>query len=256
MTDLNTVVVATIEGSALSLGEFLQFLMRKGDLEPLIAEAMEAKLIAAAAKQEGLAVSEGELQQAADDCRRRLGLHKAAGTQEWLKQNHLTVEDLEASLEAELLREKLADRVTQGRLEKHFAQNASHYDQAKLSHIVVENEGIAKELLSKTQDDERAFGDLAHDYSLDAQSREAGGNLGVVSRCTLNPAVASAVFAANEGDVVGPVKTDMGFHLIKVEALRRAEFNADTAATIRQELFGVWLQSRKTRLEVSLYECI
>ncbi len=256
MTDFNKVVVATSDGSALSLKEFLRALMMNGDLEPLIAEAIETKLIAAAAKQEGLTVSQSELQQAADDYRQSLGLHKAAGTQEWLKQNHLTVADLEAGLEGTLLRQKLADRVTQGRLEKHFAQNASHYDQAELSHIVVQDEGIANELLSKTQDDERAFGDLAHDYSTDAESREAGGSLGVVSRCTLNPAVASAVFAAHEGEVVGPLKTDMGFHLIKVEALRRAEFNADTAATIRQELFGAWLESRKTRLEVPLYECI
>ncbi len=256
MTDFNTVVVATIDGSALSLREFLKTLMLKGDLEPLIAEAVEAKLIATAAKQQGLTVSEGELQQAADDHRRSLGLHKAAGTRDWLKHNHLAVEDLEASLEGALLRQKLTDRVTQGQLEKHFARNASQYDQAELSHIVVENEGIANELLSKIRDDEVSFAELAYDYSIDAQSREAGGALGVISRSSLNPAVASAVFAASQGDVVGPVKTDMGFHLIKVKALHRAEFNADTAATIRQELFGAWLQSRKTRVEVPLYKCI
>jgi parvulin-like peptidyl-prolyl isomerase len=56
--------------------------------------------------------------------------------------------------------------------------------------------------------------------------------------------------------VVGPVKTEAGFHLIKVKALHRAEFNADTAATIRQELFDAWVQSRKTRMEVPLYECV
>ena len=67
---------------------------------------------------------------------------------------------------------------------------------------------------------------------------------------------ASAVFAAHEGDVVGPVKTDMGFHLIKVEALRRADSTADTAATNVQDLIGAWLQSRTTRMEVQLYECI
>src|SRR5262245_31517154 len=256
MTDFNTVVVATIDGSALSLREFLRMLLRKGDLEPLIVEAIEAKLIATAAKQEGVAVSDSELQQAADDYRRSLDLHKAAGTRDWLAQNHLTVEDLEAALEGELLRQKLADRVTQGQLEKHFAQNASQYDQAELSHIVVANEGMANELLSKIRDDEASFAALAYEYSLDAQSREAGGALGVLSRSSLNPAVAAAVFAANQGDVVGPVQTDMGFHLIKVKALHRAQFNAETAATIRQELFAAWLQSRKTRVEVPLYECI
>jgi peptidylprolyl isomerase len=256
MTDFNTVVVATIDGSSLSLKEFLQALMMKGELEPLIAEAIEEKLIRTAAKQQGLTVSDGELQQAADDYRRRLGLHKAAGTRDWLKQNHLTVEDLEAGLEGALLRQKLADRVTQGKLEKHFAQNASQYDQIELSHIVVAHEGMANELLSKIQDDETSFAELAYDYSLDAESREAGGYLGVVNRSTLNPAVASAVSAASEGDVVGPVKTEAGFHLIKVKALHRAEFNADTAATIRQELFDAWVQSRKTRMEVPLYECV
>ena len=38
----------------------------------------------------------------------------------------------------------------------------------------------------------------------------------------------------------------------------RAELNAETAETIRQELFGAWLQdqTRKARVEVPLYECI
>jgi putative peptide maturation system protein len=258
VSDLSAVVVATIDGSALSLREFLRALMAKGELQPLIEEAIQTALIATAAKREGLTVSEGELQRAADDYRRSLGLHKAAGTQNWLRQNHLTIEDLESSLERTLLTQKLANRVTRGQVEKHFAQNAGHYDQAELAHIVVRNEGMANELLSKIRDDELSFAELAREYSIDAQSKDVGGSLGLVSRSTLNPAVASAVFAAHDGDVVGPVKTDMGFHLVKVKAIRRAQLNADTAATIRQELFGDWLQdqARKARVEVPLYECI
>src|SRR2546423_8203721 len=93
MSDFNAVVVATIDGSALSLREFLRALMAQGDLQPLIKEAVEGILIATAAKREGLSVSEDELQQAADDYRRSLGLHKAEGTHNWLRQNHLTAED-------------------------------------------------------------------------------------------------------------------------------------------------------------------
>ena len=41
-------------------------------------------------------------------------------------------------------------------------------------------------------------------------------NLGVVRETALDPALSSAAFAANEGDVVGPIETAFGFHLIEV----------------------------------------
>ena len=41
-------------------------------------------------------------------------------------------------------------------------------------------------------------------------------NLGVVRESSLDPALSSAAFAANEGDIVGPIETAFGFHLIEV----------------------------------------
>jgi putative peptide maturation system protein len=256
MTDLNSVTVATLDGEALSFGEFLQSLKVSGNLSALLGPVVEGKLIASAAKKEGVSVKDDELQQAADDFRRGAGLHKAAETQRWLKQSRLTAADLESSLENVLLRQKLEEKLTQGRVEEHFARNRAQYDQAQLTHLVVAKEGLANELLSQIQEEGIEIADLALKHSLDQGTRRAGGYLGLVSRGDLRPAVASAVFSAQPGDVIGPLKTDRGYHLIKVEAIHRAELNQATAAAIRQELFSSWLQEQvwKVGLEVKLYD--
>jgi putative peptide maturation system protein len=258
MTALNSVTVATFDGKALSFSEFLHALKVRGDLNALLGPVIEGRLIASAAQEEGISVNDDELQRAADDFRRGAGLHKAEATQEWLEQSHLTAADLESSLENGLLRQKLAQKLTQGRVEEHFARNRAQYDQVELSHLVVAKEGVATELLSQIQEEGLDIADLAVKHSLDEGTRRASGYLGLVSRADLKPAVAKAVFGAQAGEVIGPIQTDRGYHLIKVEAIHRAELNEETAAAIRQELFSCWLQEQtwKGGLEVKLFDYI
>src|SRR5205085_6201838 len=143
-----------------------------------------------------ITVSTPELQQAADELRRRAQLTKAADTHRWLAERHLSVDDLEANLEYELLQHKLAAQMPQSRVEQFFAEHRTRYDRARIAHLVVAQENIAQELLSQILEGERDFAELARQHSLHHASRPHGGSLGLVERLSLNPAVASAVFNA------------------------------------------------------------
>ncbi len=74
------------------------------------------------------------------------------------------------------------------------------------------------------------FAGLAKMYSQDASNAEFGGDLGWFDRKTMAKEFTKAVFESEVGEVVGPVKTKFGYHIIKVEGLGGdAKAETDTA---------------------------
>ena len=84
----------------------------------------------------------------------------------------------------------------------------------KASHILVKTEAEAKEIMQKIKagDD---FAKLAKLYS-QCPSGNAGGDLGYFGKGQMVKPFEEACFKAKAGDVLGPVKTQFGCHLIKV----------------------------------------
>lgn len=80
---------------------------------------------------------------------------------------------------------------------------------------------VAKEELATALRQEIAdgadFADVAARESLDQASASLGGDLGVFLKNFMAPAFDSAVFAAPVGQVVGPIKTSYGYHLLEVQ---------------------------------------
>jgi hypothetical protein len=108
---LNQIVAATVDGQDISLHEILHSMKINGGLAGLT-DAVNGILVARAAAREGITVTTEELQSAADRFRQTRGLHKASETEAWLKQNSMTVEELEAGLEHTITTDKLKDKVT------------------------------------------------------------------------------------------------------------------------------------------------
>lgn len=92
-------------------------------------------------------------------------------------------------------------------------------EEVSARHILVDTEEKAKEL----QDKIKAGGDfaaLAKENTKDTGSKEDGGNLGYFGRGQMVPQFEEVVFKLNKGDVSDPVKTQFGWHLIKIEDKR------------------------------------
>jgi parvulin-like peptidyl-prolyl isomerase len=236
-------MVASLNGVSLSLEDWLAHLKRRGRLQPLLREAMLDLLVARQATEAGLTLTDAELQAAADAFRRLHGLTSAAATTAWLSHQGRTLEDFEQSLEADLLTEKLKEYLTRDGIAAHFATHREAYSRARLRVILVGREDLARELLAQIHDQGREFTDLAREHSQHA-SRSEGGRLGPVWRRQLPPGLADPIFAAQEGDVIGPLASPQGFHLFLVEKLVPPELDAATTALIRQELFDRWCQEQ------------
>ncbi len=127
-----------------------------------------------------------------------------------------------------LLREQYFEKQLKGAISEADAKKI--YDQrvAQLKsenevaarHILVDNEEKAKEILAKI----KAGGDfaaLAKENSTDTGSKEQGGFLGYFGRGQMVPEFEKAAFTMIKGQVSEPVKTNFGWHIIKLEDRRR-----------------------------------
>lgn len=104
-------------------------------------------------------------------------------------------------------------------------------------HILVESEEKCNEILAAITNGEKTFEDAAKESST-CPSGQKGGDLGTFGKGQMVPEFEQAAFTAEIGQVVGPVKTQFGFHLIKVEAKNEAEAAAfeEVKENIRRNL--------------------
>ena len=119
-------------------------------------------------------------------------------------------------------------------------------EQRKARHILIrvgnsEQEKAAREKLQTIQDKLAAgedFAELAKSYSEDIGSAKQGGDLGYFGRGVMDKAFEDAVFALKKGEVSEPVRSRFGYHLIKLEDIRKAKRPSleDIKEKLRHEL--------------------
>ena len=108
--------------------------------------------------------------------------------------------------------------VTEEECKDFYENNPQHFNKGEsvsAKHILVAEEAKALELLEKITAGEMAFEDAAKECST-CPSGQQGGDLGSFTRGQMVPEFDTAAFAAEIDHIVGPVKTQFGYHLIKV----------------------------------------
>ncbi|VVB66244.1 Foldase protein PrsA [Candidatus Gugararchaeum adminiculabundum] len=88
----------------------------------------------------------------------------------------------------------------------------------RASHILVSNLDEANSVLSELKSG-KSFSDLAKKFS-SCPSKSQGGDLGFFGKGQMVKEFETAAFALKEGEVSAPVKTQFGYHLIKLTGKR------------------------------------
>ncbi|NOJ00663.1 peptidylprolyl isomerase [Vibrio kanaloae] len=144
-------------------------------------------------------------------------------------------------LSAEALKSQL--EVSDEEAQKYYQEHLDKYsteEQRKVSHILVQGDDEAK--AQSILDELNAgadFATLAEEKSDDFGSADVGGDLGWIERDVMDPAFEDAAFALETiGDITGLVKSDFGYHIIKLDELKasQAQSYQEVAAEIKQEL--------------------
>lgn len=153
---------------------------------------VERHLLAQLAVKEGLADT--------DEYKRRLALYQAK------------------ALRDAYLFQKIRPQVTDEEIKAAYDEEAaklSQTERVRARHILVGSEKEAKDILARIEKGEK-FEDLAKQYSLDG-SKDYGGDLGYFTAPEMVPEFSKAAFALKVGELSPPVKTDFGWHIIRLD---------------------------------------
>ncbi|ANA39058.1 MULTISPECIES: peptidylprolyl isomerase [Geobacter] len=114
-------------------------------------------------------------------------------------------------------------KVSDEELKKFYEQNKDKFKsgaQIKASHILVRDEKLAREIVKELKGGAN-FEELAKKHSIDSAAAK-GGDLGWFSKGNMVPEFEKAAFGLKEGETSGIVRTQFGYHIIKVTGKRPA----------------------------------
>ena len=104
----------------------------------------------------------------------------------------------------------------------------------------------AQKIAAEVRKNPKSFAEVAKKESQDPGSAAHGGDLGYFGRGAMVKPFEDAVFAAKKGDILGPVKSDFGYHVIEVTDVKPAKVKSLAEAT--PEIEGILKKQKATGL--------
>ncbi len=210
------------------------------------------KIIASTAQKIGIKVELEELQQAADNLRLINNLRRADETLAWLQKHCLSVDEFEEVAHISVLSSKLVQHLFADKVEPFFVEHQLDYAQVVMYEVVLDDEHLAMELFYAIAEGEMSFPEVAHEYIQDTELRRSGGYRGILHRKNLKPEISAAVFAATPPQILKPIVTSSGAHLILVEELIQPKLDDTVRHKILSDLFSAWLKQELEQAEMLL----
>lgn len=229
--------------ASIELTEIVDHLKKNIQLKEACNKILHQRIVNRAARERNLVVTPEEIQAEANRLRREKRLEKAADTFAWLTEEKITPEDWEAGICDRILTKKLAESLFSKEVEKLFAQNRLNFEQVLLYQLVVPYERLAWEIFYQIEEEEMSFYQAAHLYDIDERRRHQCGYEGKLYRWTLKPDMAAVIFNARAREVISPIKTEQGYHLLLVEEFIPAELTPEIYQEIIDNMFAEWLGS-------------
>lgn len=238
--------IVRIDDEVIDTDYFIRTLKLTGQFEGLVEQLVREKLTVHAAKKQGLPLAPEEIQERADQFRRIGGLHRAADMNHYLDALGVSLDEFEEFITDGLYHEKMMAQVcSEAAVEQYFKLNSPRFDSVEISHIVLDSEGKAKEMMSALTDDPDSFAEMVAEHSV-GEARENGGVIGKVLRGSLKPDLEARVFNAAAGDLLGPFpNADRTlWEIFAVNAKYPATLDEETAVEVRRLLREEWLAAR------------
>lgn len=236
----NDTTVATVDGEKITKEELYNAM--EGQYGASILDTLITnKLVELEAKEEGVTVTDAEITEELDAFIESYGGEDAFNSA--LEYNGMTLADFKKDLKNSMIIEKLVApqvKITEEDMQTYFDENKEEFNQAeqvRASHILVEDEETAQEVLEKINAGED-FAELAKEYSTDG-SAENGGDLGFFGKGDMVAEFEKAAWALDIDEVSGIVKSEFGYHIIKktdYQAAKEAVFK-DHKDEIKDLLF-------------------
>lgn len=242
--------IASIDGEKITKDELYDVLVGQYGATTLSA-LIDNKIIEMEADKEKITVSAKEIEDEYNAYVDSYGGEEALSAA--LKQSGISEDDLKVDIENYFKLEKLLEprvEITEEELKTYFDENKESFvelEQVEASHILVEDEATATEVAEKLASG-GDFADLAAEYSTDTANAESGGELGYFAKGDMVEEFENTAFSMEVGTISDPVKTDYGYHIIKVTDKKEAKEAVfeEHKEEINEILFNEKIQSEYT----------
>ena len=255
-------MIASVNGENITETELNEALTAQYGVE-ILDTLITEKIIELEAEKLELSVTEEEILAEYEDYTTQYGDEETF--LEVLSSYNMDEEDVKEDIKNYLLTIKVMEDyvgITDEEIKTYFDENKTTYGQAaqvEASHILVENEETAQEVIEKLNAGED-FAELAKEYSTDTATQEDGGNLGYFGKGEMEEAFENTAFAMEIDSISEPVETDYGFHIIKVTDKieeQEAVFE-DVKDTVYEDLlnskvneqYSTWLTEKMEEYEI------
>ena len=198
------------------------------------------------AEEQGVKVTDAEVKKRFEE-QKKQSFPKESDYQKFLKDYGQTEGDVLKRIRLELLSNKIRDKVTKGKdkvtdqqIKDYYEKNKQQFAQPErrdLSIVLTKTNAKAEEAKQAIQSG-RPFKQVAKELSIDDASKAQGGKLPAVSKGQQEKAFDAAIFSARKGKLTGPVKTQFGYYVFKVDKVTKASQQSldEAKETIRQVL--------------------
>ena len=157
-------------------------------------------------------------------------------------------------VDEETLRAEARAKLVRERLQTDFEDQVEQtQEQVQARHILVEEEQEAADLLARIQGGEE-WGDMASEFSLDESNKERGGDLGWFGRGRMVETFEEAAFKGEIGEIVGPIETDFGWHLIEILGHEDRELDASSFRIAVSQALNSWIGEARETAEIEIMD--
>ena len=169
-----------------------------------------------------------------------------------LQQNGMTASSFKENLKTNLLSEQALKHIK--KISKKQEQQAwkSYQPKVTVQHILVAKKSTAQSIIKQLKDG-KSFKSLAKKYSLDTATKNKAGKLPAFDSTdnTLDSSFKTAAFKLKTGEVTStPVKSQSGYHVIKMISHPAKGKFADHKKTIDDEIYASMAQDQATMKDV------
>ncbi len=198
-------------------------------------------------------VSGRELDASIDNMIKQQGLGSREGLEQALKRMGLSMRQFREMIKDEIYVQKMMNK-----MRSEVSVAPEDLREIRASHILVSEEAKAKDLLTKVNQGGN-FAALAKKYSIDPGSAVKGGDLGYFTTGMMVTPFEEAAFKLKINETSGLVKSDFGYHIIKLTDSRLRKFGDDVTDIDKAALedkqdksFRKWFGGLKNKAKIEI----
>ncbi|ETT63358.1 MULTISPECIES: peptidylprolyl isomerase [Paenibacillus] len=223
--DDSKIAVASVNGTDITKAQLYDKLVEAGG-ESTLQNLITTTLVGQEAKKANIKVTDADINEEIENLKTQFGGEEALNNA--LQQSSMTIEDLKKQMPLQVEIRKLVEpkvTVTDDEISKYFEENKAKYNQeeeVRASHILVKTKEEADAIVKQLKEG-GDFAALAKEKSADTGSKDKGGDLDFFKRGDMVAEFSDAAFKLKVGETSGAVKSDYGYHIIKVTDRKEAK---------------------------------